>query len=72
MCKADLQIPNKLSPEKQKEISDWRAECIRFRLCMDGEKCTSDHVYCAISTAKELLREWDDACGIETMQGDWK
>jgi hypothetical protein len=67
-----LQIPNVLSDEKKKEIAEFQERCIRFRLCMGGEKCTFEDALAATQKAKDLLREWDEFNGIPVEKGDWE
>ena len=68
----DLEIPEKLPPEKQKWIAEFKDRCLRFRLCMGDETCTWDDVYKALDEAKDLLREWDEFNGISTQKGKWQ
>lgn len=68
----DLQIPEKLPAEKRKQIADFQSRCLQFRLCMNGEKCEWSDAHAALDEAKDLLREWDDFNGIETIKGGWQ
>lgn len=68
----ELQIPEKLPAEKQKEIAEWQVKCLSFRLFMHDEKCTWDDVSVALQYAKDLLRQWDEFCGIKTEKGEWE
>lgn len=68
----ELEVPIKLSEEKKKQIKAFRDRCLKFRLCMNGEKCDWDEASAALDEAKDLLREWDEFQNIPTMKGSWQ
>lgn len=68
----ELQTPNILPEEKKKQIAEFQDRCLRFRLCMNGEKCDWKDAHTAVDEAKDLLREWDEFNGIPTIKGSWQ
>lgn len=65
----DLEIPRSLCDEFKDKIYDWQNKCIDWR--MSGG-VTEENQSWAIQTAKDILREYDIFCGVETEKGTWE
>lgn len=64
----DLIIPDVLPAKKRGEIAAWKEKCLAQRF---SDATTYQDVAAAISYAKQLLLEWDIACGLAAERADW-
>lgn len=67
-----LVAPSSFSDHEKKELENWQDQCLRFRLCMNGETCTFDDALAATQKAKDMLLDWDRRNGIPAIKGSWE
>lgn len=65
----DLVIPEKLPPEKQREIERFQRSCMKNR---NDDYVALDDCQKALDEAKNFLLEWDLFNGIAAEKGDWQ
>lgn len=68
----ELEIPAQLPKDKKNQIKDFRDRCIKFRLCMGGERCDWSDAAAALNESKDLLREWDVFNKVSAIKGSWQ
>jgi len=64
----DLEIPDNLTEEFKDKIINWQRSCLSWRM----KPYTKKDKEWAIDTAKEILRQWDEMCGISCCKGEWE
>lgn len=64
----ELETPRQLYDEFKDRVYEWQNKCIAWRVA----DCTAKDMVWAIQTAKDILREYDTFCGIETEKGEWE
>ena len=70
---SELTLPKKISEDLKHRTLHWKSFCLARRLPTYGAPIPSRSDYFwAISEAKEILRLWDEECGIETIKGNYK
>lgn len=64
----ELEIPHTAPVKFQEKVNLFKSFCLSRRL----EDNSKEDVIKAVQEAKDILREWDEICGISTKKGDYE
>jgi len=73
----ELTLPKKIKKELRLRIKNWQHKCLNWRgpnhpLDTTFNNPTFNDAIWAIDEGKEILRLWDEKCGIKTIKGDFE